>query len=130
MAAYTDCLLEDLTPQQFAQLSLPQLQHTVCALFRLLMWDPTAQDAEHFGSLPFSDDLLDNGLQELAAPLSEQQLRSSHLLPKLLSMTGLRPQSLRESAWYEASAVRFASHPRWHRISYAFYRALLYLKPR
>ena len=130
MTAYTSCLLADLTPQQFARLSLPQLQHTVSALFRLLMWAPTPREAEYFGSLPFSDDLLDSGLQELAAHLSEQQLRGNHLLPKLLSMTGLRPRPLHESAWYEASAVRFGHYPRWHRFSYTLYRTLLYMKPR
>lgn len=130
MEAYTGRLLADLTPQQFAQLSLPRLQRTVCALFRLLMWAPTPGEAESFGSLPFSDDLLDSGLQELAAPLSPRQLRSNHLLPKLLAMTGLRPRPLHESAWYEASAVRCGVHPRLDRFSYTCYRILLYLKPR
>lgn len=130
MSACTDALLEDLTHEGFMALPLSRLRRTVCKLFRLLMWAPTAAEAECFGSLPFSDDLLDSGLQELAAPLTDEQLRSNHLLPKLLAMTGLRPRPLHESAWYEASAVRFGRCPLRHRISYTCYRILLYLKPR
>ena len=130
MASYTDVLLKHTTRQQFAEISISRLQRTVSGLFRLLMWSPVLQEAELFGRMPFSDDLLDDGRQELAAPLSAEQLRSNHLFPKLLSMTNLRPKPMHESAWYEASTVRFGTHPHLDRLSYTLYRILLYLKPR
>ena len=130
MSSYTDELLQHLSLRQFTEIPIHQLQRTVCGLFRLLMWSPTPQEAEQFGRMPFSDDLLDDGTQELAVLLSAAQLQSNHLLPKLLAMTSLRPRPLHESAWYEGSAVRFGVHPRWDRFSYTLYRILLYLKPR
>ena len=130
MMAYTDCLLQNLSPETFQALPIAHMTHTIASLLRMLMWNPTKSEALTFGSLPFSDDLLDNNMQELAAPLTPAQLRNNHVLHKLLLMTGLRKGIVQESAWYEASAVRYGRHPAWHRINYTLYKLLLYLKPR
>lgn len=87
---------------------------TIRRLFDAFMGAPTPEEALVFGSLPFSDDVLEGEETPLAAPLSEAELRSGHAVPRLLSMAGLRAAPARESAWYEGSAVRGGRHVRRH----------------
>ena len=92
------------------------------------MWAPTDEEAEQFGALPFSDDLLDSNQRELAVRLTERQMTENHVFHKMLVMLGAKEEILHESAWFEGSAVRYSRHDRWHRIHYLLYKALVYLK--
>ncbi len=92
----------------------------------LFMGQPTPPEAYVFGSLPFSDDVLEYGGQ-MAAPMSEEELCANHAGPKILSMLGIRHQPLKESAWYEASAVMGGHRVKRHLRRYAGYKYLLYM---
>ena len=105
-------------------------RETVENLLGLFMAQPTRAEAEAFGSLPFSDDVIDYGGQELAAILSEEELEANHAGRKILSRLGIRNEPVRESAWYEGSAVRGGEHVSRHLRQYRLYKRLLYLAKR
>lgn len=91
---------------------------------------PEKEEAEAFGNLPFSDDVLEGGEQPIAAHLTEEELAANHALPKLLSRSGLRAKTARESAWYEGSAVLYGKRVRRHLRQYALYQYLRFWRKR
>lgn len=103
-------------------------RHTLRKLLGTFMGHPSAQEAEAFGSLSFSDDVLEGGEQPIAAPLSEKELSANHALRKLLVMRGIRKGGIRESAWYEGSAVRNGRHVRRHLRQNTLYQSLRYAR--
>lgn len=97
-------------------------------LLDVFMGKPTYGEAYVYGSLPFSDDVLDINEQETAALLSQDELASNHPWNKIRLMTGLGKGKVKESAWYEGSAVRGRERIGLHLRSYAGYKWLLYAK--
>ncbi len=96
---------------------------TAGRLLAMLMKHPSAQEAQVFGQIPFSDDVLDGKENFLAAQMTEQELMENHLLFRLFH----RKSVIRQSAWYEGSAVRDSARPRRHIRGYTLYQYLLYL---
>ena len=78
-----------------------------------LMGRPGRAQAEAFGRMKFTDDVLDAG-HLLAPVLTEQEIRQNHFWAKLLVLTGIRRQPVKESAWIEGSIVRSGGAVRWH----------------
>lgn len=103
-------------------------RETVAALMRAFMAAPSREEAAVFGALPFSDDVLEGKDQPLAAPLTGEELREGHALPKALAMAGLRQSGARESAWYEGSAVLHGRDVRRHLRQHALYQALRFAR--
>ena len=103
-------------------------KNTIKRLFRLFMAAPSRQEAEIFGSLPFSVDVLEGQEQPLAAPLTEEELKANHALPRLLTMAGIRRGHIRESAWYEGSAILYGANAGQHLRQYALYQALRFAR--
>ena len=101
-------------------------RHTLRKLLDAFMGNPSPQEAAVFGNLSFSDDVLEGGEQPIAAPLSEEELKANHALHKLLVMSGVRKGSVRESAWYEGSAVRNGRHVGRHLRQNTLYQILRY----
>lgn len=91
---------------------------------RRFMWAPTYQEAEIFGKMQFSDDMLDDNMKEIAPAFTDACLRENHLWNKVLTTFGIRKNSIHESAWYEASVIRNGSSTLRHRCSYSIYRML------
>ena len=92
------------------------------------MGRPSRKEAELFGSLPFSDDVLEGKERPIAAPLTGEELDAHRLLPKLALMAGLRKGSLRESAWHEGSVVRSGRRVRRRLRQYRLYQAARQLR--
>ena len=107
---------------------LPDVRRTTRRLLRLFMAAPSRAEAEAFGSLPFSDDVLDGQEKPLAERLSGKELAEGHFLQKLLAAAGLRNPPARESAWYEGSAALYGRHVRYHLFQYRLYQCLRYLQ--
>lgn len=128
MDAYTELFLEGMTPERFFRLSIPRLARTSAGLLRRLMFAPSVPEAQAYGTLPFSDDMLDDRPVELAAAMLPQELRDYHLVNRVLGMLGFRRLSLRESAWFEASAVRSVPHAALHRCNFALYKLLIHFR--
>jgi len=95
---------------------------------RRFMWNPTKKEAELFGQLMFSDDLLDQSLNQVGPIVSKNCLKENRFLNKVLTAYGIRNKHIHEVAWYEASAVRSSQHSFLHRCSHSLYKALSYLK--
>lgn len=127
MALYIRELLNELDLQSFKKRDLSVDRQTVGELLRLFMDTPTRQEAELFGNLSFSDDVLDRGDQRLAAPLSEEDIKANHVLHKLLVMSGRLRASVRESAWYEGSVVRCGRKVSYHLAQYTLYKYMRYI---
>ena len=92
-----------------------------------LMGSPTREEAEAFGGMAFSDDVLDAD-QTLAAPLSEEQIRENRFLARGLSMVGLRRDPVHESAWMEGSILLCGRHVRRHLWHNRLYKYALYYR--
>lgn len=98
-------------------------------LLRLFMAHPSKEEAATFGKLGFCDDVLEYGDRQLAAVMSEKELRDNHVINKTLVMLGLRKDHIRESAWYEGSVIRCSQGKgRYHLMQYAMYKYLLYIR--
>lgn len=93
-----------------------------------LMGHPTEWEAEEFGGLLFSDDVLEGNLKKVAADLTQTEIRQQHFVNKALIMLGIKQGELHESAWIEGSIVKEGHHVRsnlWHA---ALYKYFVYIK--
>ena len=97
-------------------------------VLKLFMGKPTKAEAEACGRLTFCDDVLEYENHQLAVKMDEKDLEDNHFLNKILVMLGVRRQQIKESAWYEGSAVRFSKRPGYHLIQYGMYKYLLYMR--
>ena len=121
-------------PAEFDGILKPELTGRL----KKFMWNPDPDEAEYFGSLPFSDDLLDETEREVAPVFPGRYLKENHFVNRLLTSLGIRKGTVHESAWFEATCVRSAertgssdhaqSASIWHRISFSFYKAVSYLR--
>lgn len=128
VCAYTESLLAEMKKVSLTDIDTEKLKELIYTQLKLFMYKPKAMEAESYGRIQFSDDLMDSQMQDIATKLSHKELTQNHVFSKLLSMTGLKKGSIRESAWYEASAVRNSIWPAWHRMNYALYKALVYIR--
>ncbi|MCC8152598.1 MAG: hypothetical protein LIO96_14470 [Lachnospiraceae bacterium] len=99
-------------------------------LLRIFMAEPTAEEAEIYGTMQFSDDVIDREGQQMAAPMNDEELSANHALRKIGSMLGIAGEPLKESAWYEGSAVLNGRRVQTHLRRYSAYKYLLYLRKR
>ena len=97
-------------------------------LVTLFMSRPSPEEAESFGRMIFCDDVLEYGNRQLAVKMSRKDLRDNHVISKVLAMLGISKKKIRESAWYEGSAVRYSRHPAWHLFQYGIYKYLLNIR--
>lgn len=108
--------------------STKQSMRTAEALLNTFMGMPARHEAAVYGSLPFSDDVLDENEQQVAVRMTQEELAANHPLKKLLIMTGVSKEKIKESAWYEGSAVRGGKDVGRHLRAYRMYKRLLYGK--
>ena len=121
-------------PAEFDGILTPELTGRL----KKFMWNPDPDEAEYFGSLPFSDDLLDETEREVAPVFPVRYLKENHLVNRMLTSLGIRKGTVHESAWFEATCVRSAErtgssdHAQpasiGHRISFSFYKTVSYLR--
>lgn len=128
IAQYTERYLADIHSVQ--ELDMEKEREVIAKLMHIFMGTPTAKEVECFGSLHFSDDILDDGEHQVADLMSEEELKANHVWRKIFAMCGIGNKYVRESAWYEGSAVRGKTHVSHHLRRYAAYKYLLYLKKR
>ena len=63
-----------------------------------------------------------------AVKLTEEELKANHAWNKICRMSGFGPGYVKESPWYEGSAVLYGKRPGYHIFMYHLYKYLLYLK--
>ncbi|MBR5515677.1 MAG: hypothetical protein IKU52_05695 [Clostridia bacterium] len=125
---YTDYMIDSNSLNGLFECNTDKYKTYLGKSLRKFMWSPTKGEAEFFGKLRFSDDLLDNCVKEVAPIFSDEYLKENHFLNKLLCAYGIRKKAVHESAWYEASVVRNGKHLLRHKCSYSLYRMLSYIK--
>lgn len=108
--------------------ALVRAANTLYVLLKSFMGKPDREEAEWYGAYQFSDDVLEDSRQSVAAALTRKELQANHVLSKCFRMYGIRKGPVRESAWYEASAVLSGGAGRWHRQQYRWYKYLLYVR--
>ncbi len=126
--SYAGRLLESLDPGALRTLETEKKMNSLSGSMMELMWNPTRQEAETFGALPFSDDLKDKHLQPLAAPLTGAELNRNHVLYRLIRKIKKEKTAVSDTAWYEGSAVLSGRGSAWHRINFLAVRAIRALR--
>ncbi len=121
---------QGIGPDNLFMINTQKERDITTELLNVFMGKPTYGEAYVYGSIPFSDDVLDINEQETAALLTQEELRSNHPWNKIRSMTGLSKARVKESAWYEGSAVRGRKSINLHLRSFACYKWMLYAKKR
>ncbi|MGL6197865.1 MAG: hypothetical protein ACRC3H_02925 [Lachnospiraceae bacterium] len=127
------CLIKYTEVMAAAMNSLDEIDYqrdkaVIKKLFGLFMGKPVKDEVEVYGNCLFSDDVLEHEQQPVAAVLNEKELKDNHVLNKVLVMFGIKKEQIKESAWYEGSAVRNGQAVRWHVMQYAIYKYLLYFR--
>ena len=125
---YISILAKELKLIDLYNYNLQNDKNIIKKLLKAFMAFPSKEEAEIFGSLPFSDDVLEGNDNQIAAYLSEQEFKSNHVINKALNMSGIRNNYIKESAWYEGSVVRYAKHIKRHLMQYTIYKYLRYIK--
>ena len=123
---YTEKVAQSVT--DLYQIDAVRYRKMVKELLRLFMGYPTASEAELFGSLEFSDDVLDNSRQQVAVKMTEREIRGNHVWNKALTMLGIRKGYIKESAWLEGTIARLGKRENYHWFMYRMYKYLLYMR--
>ena len=89
---------------------------------------PAWEEAEGLGTLPFSDDVLDDCERILAPLLTERNLKEGHLPHQLFVHLGFQNPGAGGTAWYEGSVVRTGKKVEWHLFHYRCYQLFRYWK--
>ena len=103
-------------------------RQVVHQILKLFMGNPTKEEAETYGALEFSDDVLDDSRQQVAVLMTDAELKANHVFHKALVMLGLGHDYIKESAWYEGSAARNGKKAGYHLFMYRLYKYLLYIR--
>ena len=92
------------------------------------MGKPEFQEAQIFGNQPFSDDIFDTGDQTetAAGRMTEEELKANHVWNKVGKMSGFSSGYVKESPWYEGSAVLYGKRPGYHIFMYHLYHIFMY----
>ena len=92
------------------------------------MHHPTREEAKVFGKLEFTDDVLEYTGNKIATKLEENELAQNHLMGKVwMELTG-KKNHIRQSAWYEGSAVVYGKHPEYHIFHYSCYKYAMHYR--
>lgn len=126
LLAFTGNTIKEI--ENIEEIDCIKYRNTIKKIFRLFMGYPTEEEGEIFGRLEFSDDVLDEKQQEVAAELNEAELCANHVWNKALVMLGFRNMYVKESAWYEGSVARFGKRRGYHLFMYRLYKYLLYIR--
>ena len=112
----------------YDRLTAPEKEDVIESLLSAFMGEPAVHEARVYGALPFSDDVLDENEQQVAAEMTQEELGTNHPIKKIMILTGISKEKIRESAWYEGSAVRNGGHVERNLRAYRMYKRMLYGK--
>lgn len=125
---YADLVINNMESDKLTDIQFDKLKKVIGKMIKMITWNPTMEEVNYYGTLVFSDGLLDEEKQELARLLSKRELRSNHLFTKIYTFLGSLKDNVTESAWYEGSAVRSGDLFRIHRINYLLYKMFVNIK--
>ena len=104
------------------------LQQNPCCyvLLKTLMSRPQKWEAEAFGNMTFSDDMLEQSVQPVTVCLTDSELHNLHVFRHMSLMLGVGKGKPQESAWIEGTIIR--SNGKCELIHAALYKLLLHLR--
>lgn len=94
------------------------------------MHHPTKAEASVFGKIEFTDDILEYAGNKIATKMEEKELTQNHLVGRVLSELTGKKNHVRQSAWYEGSAVVYGKNPGYHIFHYSCYKYLMNYRKR
>lgn len=97
-------------------------------LMSLWMGNPNEAEVKAFGSLLFSDDMLEGSLQMVSKDLSESDIKNQRFIRKLLIMLGIKKEVIHESAWIEGSIASVGRNKRANLRHARFYKYFVYVR--
>ena len=97
-------------------------------LMSLWMGNPTKAEVEAFGSLLFSDDMLEGALQSVSKDLSESDIKNQRFMRKLLIMLGIKKEVIHESAWIEGTIAAVGKNRAENLRHARFYKYFVYVR--
>lgn len=97
-------------------------------VLKKFMARPTELEVEAYGNGLFSDDIVDEGRKNVAAKLSDKEIKDQRFVSKLLIMAGVKKAEIRESAWIEGSIVRNGGNVRSGLAHARFYKYFVYIR--
>ena len=108
----------------------PASEHRLAcpALLSLFMGHPQSWEVSAFGDNLFCDDVLEGTLQEVAAHLSDTEIKNLRLSRKLLLILGVKKGEIHESAWIEGSIVRNGRYIRKNLYHARIYKHFIYMR--
>lgn len=125
---YTDIFLDTCSREAFERFDIKKTVGILSKSLLKFMYNPTIDEADFFGKLRFSDDLLDDNTRELGPVFDVNELRENHFFNRVLNAVGIKNTFVHESAWFGGTVCRSTKNTNWHNYSYSAYRLLSYLK--
>lgn len=125
---YTDKFMDGCDKSAFTKLDIEASIKILSKSLMRFMEQPTVKEAELFGTLQFSDDMLDDNKKELGPVFSRTEIYENHFWSRVLNALGITNGKIHESAWFGATVTRSTDKIWWHNCSYSAYRLLSYMK--
>lgn len=125
LESYICILLQNLSAEDMGKEAASE-KKAIGKLFRLFMCSPSKEEAVYFGNFIFDEDMTGCSEKKLAYPLTEKELLANHILFRIFCI--FRNKSVKESGWYEGSAVLHGKWPAFYRYGYFFTRFLRFLR--
>ena len=97
-------------------------------LLKNMMGTPSKKELETYGYILFSDDVLEGSLQNVAAELTDEDIKNQRFLRKVMIMLGLKKGIIHESAWNEGSIVRNGKKGKSYLRHARMYKYFVYIK--
>ena len=127
---YTDIFLNTCSREAFERFEPKKIVGILSKSLLMFMYRPTIEEADFFGKLRFSDDLLDDDTRELGPIFDINELKENHFFNRVLNAIGYKDSFVHESAWFSGTVCRSTKKTSSHNYSYSAYRLLSYLKKR
>lgn len=93
-------------------------------LLTRLMGVPVREEAECYGAYLFSDDVLEERLKRVGAPLLKKELRAQNFIRRIAAKLGMTGEKTAERGWIEGSVVLGGRQVRrylWHVRCYKYF---------
>jgi hypothetical protein len=123
---YTDLFIQDI--DNIEEIDVEGARKIIYHILKLFMTKPSSKEANYFGDLIFSGYIEEDGTQRIAAKFNKEDMKGYQLIPRVLTMLGLKHGRVKESGWPEGSIVLYGGWTRYHLLQSALYKRLSYTR--
>ena len=126
LAQYTDLFIMDV--ESLDEIDVLEGKKIIYKMLKLFMAEPSMEEADYFGNLIFSDYIEEDGTQSIAAKFTAEDMKKYQLIPRVLTMLGLKQGRIKESGWPEGSIVLFGGRIKYNLLQSVLYKGLSYTR--